>query len=705
MKLAKWRVLKENEVNGKGQVYGAVPEHTLFRRGDHVSAIRRLKIWWKATTGRDDTPLDGETPYWVFSLLFHVALLLALATFLIDYDKYKPVSVNLSPSVPQVVEMPALVEIEYEDEFDEVGANEDENFAAIMNMAPTAEDMAEVEVDVQQQIRDMGEITLEEFIPEFDSEVDTTSLAVNGVAGHATNNTDGAVDRITQEILLSLEENKTLVVWMFDQSASLLKQRDEILRKFENVYDELGQLQEDGNQAFKKHDDKNPLLTQVVAFGSQHSMRLKKPTTSVPDVVQSIRDIPIDESGVENVFSAVAEVGRKYRNLCKVDRKTGLRKRNVMIVIVSDECGDDIQNVDAAISICRRNLMRVYTIGIPAPFGRENAYVKWVDPDPQFDQEVQWAPVRQGPETVRPERIKLHFTENEEEEELFDSGFGPIGLTRLCYQTGGIYFTVHPNRKLGGQQVPRWETSTYSAHLQRFFDPEVMRRYRPDYVSAAEYDRQLQQNKARYALVQAGYTSRVKPMTPPTLRFEKLDEAAFINQVGRAQRSAAELAPKIVGLYEILKTGEKDRDREISLRWKAGYDLAMGRTLAVMIRAGTYNTMLAQIKTGMKFKNPKSNTWLLKPANVITTGSQTEKLASKARTYLDRVVNEHPDTPWALLAQRELGTPIGWVWEETYTRPPEPRAPRPRNNNNNNVRPRPQMEPNTPPPRRPPPKL
>lgn len=669
-----------------------------------MHAIRRIKNWWKVKTGQDDTPLDGETPYWVFSLFFHVALLLALATFLVDYEKYQPVAVELSPSVPEIVEMPTMVEIDYEEEFDEVGAAENDNFAAIMEMAPQAEDLAEVDVDVEQEIRDMGEIALDEYMPEFDSEVDVTSIAVNGVAGHATNNTAGAIDRITQEILLSLEENKTMVVWMFDQSASLLKQRAEILQRFENVYDELSQLQADGNEAFKKHDDENPLLTQVVAFGSRSGTMMRKPTNSVEDVIQAIRDIPIDESGLENVFGAVAEVGRKYRNLCKVDRRSGQRKRNVMIIIVSDECGDDVQNLDAAISICRKNLMRVYTIGIPAPFGRENSYVKWIDPDPNYDQAVQWAPVRQGPETVRPERIKLHFTENEEEEELFDSGFGPFGLTRLCYQTGGMYFTVHPNRQLDGSKIPPWKTSTYSAHLGRFFDPDIMRRYRPDYVSTSEYDRQLQENKARYALVQAGYTSRIKPMSPPQLRFEKFDEARFANEVSQAQRSAAVLAPKITELYEILKTGEQDRDREISLRWKAGYDLAMGRTLAVMIRAGTYNSMLAQIKTGLKFQNTKNNTWVLQPANAISTGSQTEKLAAKARMYLERVVKEHPDTPWALLAQRELRTPIGWKWTETFTQPPQPRQPRPNQGNNNNNQ-RPNMQAPTPPPRRPPPKL
>ena len=45
-----------------------------------------------------------------------------------------------------------------------------------------------------------------------------------------------------------------------------------------------------------------------------------------------------------------------------------------------------------------------------------------------------------------------------------DSGFGPFGLCRLAYETGGLYFTVHPNRKTG-QRIRPWETAAMSSHL------------------------------------------------------------------------------------------------------------------------------------------------------------------------------------------------------------------------------------------------
>jgi hypothetical protein len=36
----------------------------------------------------------------------------------------------------------------------------------------------------------------------------------------------------------------------------------------------------------------------------------------------------------------------------------------------------------------------------------------------------------------------------------------------------------------------------------------------------------------------------------------------------------------------------------------------------------------------------------------------------KALEYLNRVINEHPGTPWEFLATMELNEPLGWEWKE-----------------------------------------
>jgi hypothetical protein len=123
-------------------------------------------------------------------------------------------------------------------------------------------------------------------------------------------------------------------------------------------------------------------------------------------------------------------------------------------------------------------------------------------------------------------------------------------------------------------------------------------------------------------------------------------------------------------VLEILKVAERDRDKEAVPRWQAGYDLAIGRALAAKARTVGYNLMLAEVKRGKKFKNPKNNTWILRPSKNVTVGTQIANDAAKAEEYLNRVIHEHEGTPWAYLARIELGDPLGWEWTESYTAPP-----------------------------------
>ena len=225
---------------------------------------------------------------------------------------------------------------------------------------------------------------------------------------------------------------------------------------------------------------------------------------------------------------------------------------------------------------------------------------------------------------------------------------------------------MHPNRQVG-KDLKRSDTAVYPAYFKRFFDPQRMRPYQPDYVSADEYMRRINGSKMRSSLMQAANRSWLTPLTEPQLRFVKRNEATFATMLLEAQKEAAVLEPQVNQLYELLKAGEVTRNEEKSVRWQAGFDLAMGRVMAVKTRLEAYNTMLAKAKRGLKFTNPKNNTWILTPADELAVGSQVSKTGEKAKEYLRRVVDEHAETPWALLAQRELDEQIGWKWVEDFT--------------------------------------
>ena len=638
--------------------------------------IEALRGWWTRGNSEDELPIDGDASAFLISLVVNLSLIVTLGLIPLEARPEKP-TLHVSITPPEAKE----VELALPEEFSfsslpsaEVGANSYAGEAMALSLAPVIAPVSEVPRYVEMDTRvDVGRIEVNNAIQLATGQHYADNVPVKGAAGEGITGAEGAIDRITHEILLSLEERKTLVVWLLDSTASLVPQRQAIAGRFERIYQELGIIEATGNAAFVKHEDK-PLLTSVHGFGSGLHLMTKKPTDSLAELKDAVASIPKDETGTENVFTAVLDAGRRFADLRYTTANRREPERNVMFVIVTDEAGSDQRRAEEAISFCRRMAMPVYVIGVPAPFGRRETQMKWVDPDPQFNQAPRWGLVEQGPESLLPERINLSYAGSQDDEQVIDSGFGPYALTRLSYETGGIFFAVHPNRNVT-RNVTRRETDAYSAHFTRFFDPEVMRRYRPDYVSVGEYERRARQNKARWSLIQAASQQQLGQMESPTLRFVKTEEAAFATALTTAQQKAASLEPKIDGLFRILQQGEADREKETVLRWQAGYDLAIGRVLAVKVRTETYNAMLAAAKRGLKSKDPKNNTWVLEPSSEVSVGSQLAKLADKAREYLKRVVDEHPGTPWAHLAQRELDDPLSWKWKEEFTDlPPPPRS-------------------------------
>ena len=629
----------------------------------------------------DAPPVRADRSAWLVSLFVHLVFLVVVSYLTLQVD-FAPPELVLTTYVPDPVELKELKPDELH--FDPT-PREAIGATAMGGLEDESSGRAEIppmpqvpSLDVP-PVAAVGQIQARELFEATTSVEADLNHSVKGAAGVAVTGADGAIERLSHEILASLDERRTLVVWFFDQSGSLQTQRKAILQRFNRVYEELGAVEASLAKKEKpKADQKDsPLLTSVVSFGNNVRFRLDQPTSDLERITDAVAAIERDESGVERVFTAVQKAVTRYRKF----RSQG---RNVIFILFTDEAGDDTDQLDPTVDLCRRFEIPVYVVGVPAPFGRRETLVKWVDPNPKYDQSVQWGRVDQGPESYRPERVKILFNGFREDKTPIDSGFGPFALTRLCYETGGIYFTVHPNRRLG-RRIRHGDTKKYTAHFSVFFDPDVMRRYRPEYVSGREYMRQVEESRLRTALLAAAEHSWVEPLDPPRRRFVVRREAEFVKDLTEAQKSAARLSPVAEHLYTILKDGDVDRPREITPRWQAGFDLAVGRVLATKVRAEGYNVMLAKAKRGMKFGQPKNNTWVLESSDQLDVGSRLGREAELAREYLERVTDQHAGTPWAHLAKLELKIPLGWRWKEVFT-PIRPPANRMAANNNNQRR-------------------
>ncbi len=365
------------------------------------------------------------------------------------------------------------------------------------------------------------------------------------------------------------------------------------------------------------------------------------PSRNPEELTKVVREIANDKSGQEQVFTAVDKSLRTFVKHRKEQRA------NLMFIVVTDERGDDFSGLEQIIRKCTRTGTRVYCIGNSAVFGREKGYVRyaWEADGDRFEEDL---PVDQGPETAMVEGLQLPFwTAGGLNLDRMSSGFGPYALTRLCAETGGIYFIADQT------QGPR-------------FDPALMRRYTPDYRPQRDYEQQLSSNRAKAALVRAATIAvPQEAIAQPRRRFLATNDTVLRQQITEAQKPLATLDYYLQELHQILERGEDHRDRLDTDRWRASYDLAMGRVLAMRVRAYGYNAMLAEMKSSPRpFQNEGSNQWIINPAESSDAGASVRRLHKKAMEYLTRVIDEHPSTPWAWLAKVELEEPLGWDWQE-----------------------------------------
>ncbi|MDB5386641.1 MAG: hypothetical protein JWM11_2287, partial [Planctomycetaceae bacterium] len=487
----------------------------------------------------------------------------------------------------------------------------------------------EVEEKVEEQLSPV-EVAMTDSI-EMPAESDLIGK-VNKVGSSSTENTggtEGAIDRLTFELLQSVKERKTLVVWLFDASLSLQARRDLIADRFENVYRQLDAL--DG--AASKH-----LKTAVATFGETTNILTPDPVDGIQDVVPLIRKIKNDVSGKENTFDSVIKVGRKFQQYAVSSN------RKMLMIVVTDEKGDDApQFLEDAIHLLSRAGTRCFVVGNASPFGKEKGVHTWTYPD-GGTAEVE---VDQGPETVYPDMLRMPFVGiNAYDLEKMSSGYGPYALTRLCSETGGVYLIAEEGN---GKR----------------YDPHIMRNYQPDYRPIMVQEKEKMKNKAKYALVDTAARLLVDRIPSPQLSFPANNDNELREAITEAQKPMAVAEGFVKAVLSNMELGEKDRDKITEPRWQAAFDLAMGRAAAVLARTSGYNIVLAEMKlTPKPFARKGNNQWTLKPASAANAVPEIKKKAAKAQLYLKRVIDQHPGTPWADLAERELSQPMGWEWVE-----------------------------------------
>lgn len=505
--------------------------------------------------------------------------------------------------------------------------------------------------------------SLDDILPAEAPAAETEIVSEAGVLKRASS-VEGAVDGITRAIRGSLQDGDLLVVWLFDASLSLVDDRERIATRLKSFFAEAA-VEERGQGA-------GQLSNSVVSFGENMKERVRT-TTSRSRVIQSIRDIPVDYSGTENVFTALARCVRTYHS----------QGNGLTLVVWTDESGDDVEQLEEVIELCRRKHVPVHVVGPSAVLGAAESFHAYTDPETK---KMYLLSVTRGPDSALPERIRLGYwfrtavpagAETSDEFRLpvwyggrdlagINSGFSPFALTRLAVETGGSF------------------TILDSPYDRSPFKLEVMKDYLPTYDSVANYLTRLERHRLRSAVRSAVEVTRgrEKLEVPPLILFGRrseeppydfkgvyLEPRHFARRLRAERRRLIRQASRTAELVEealghVSADGDLDKglrtlySQENSPRWRAWYDLTRGRLLAASVRLEEYRLVCERLGDSDTLKE-KTNFIVLRASRSMRSGETFKRRAEEAERLLSRCIRDNKGTPWEYLAQRELDHPWG----------------------------------------------
>ena len=113
------------------------------------------------------------------------------------------------------------------------------------------------------------------------------------------------------------------------------------------------------------------------------------------------------------------------------------KDRRLLIVLVTDESGDDGADVEEARQALKKYKVPLYVIGRQSLFGYPYAHHQYIDP---VTKDVYHPLIRRGPETADVELYQWDGLYERWDEQ--PSGFAPYELARLTKDSGGIYFVL-----------------------------------------------------------------------------------------------------------------------------------------------------------------------------------------------------------------------------------------------------------------------
>jgi hypothetical protein len=458
-----------------------------------------------------------------------------------------------------------------------------------------------------------------------------------------------ALDQLAREILRHLAQHRLTVVWLFDESISMRDDQQALKEKFDRVAGglRLGLDERRGGTAALQHV--------VAGFGREVHLETPRPTAEIGRVLRAIDGLPVDESGLENTMAALQRVILEGGKWTDDDRR-------MLVVLVTDESGDDGELLEETRRLAVSRKVPVYVIGRQAIFGYDRVHMRYEDP---VTGDVYWPAIRRGPESAAPETLLWDGLHERRDEQA--SGFAPYELARLVRSTGGIYFLLPTEENM---RVRRREKA---------YSMRTLQEYVPDTRSRPAYLDDRGRSPLRTALAGAVEATRGAGFR----RHFPVDPAELERALLEAAPPAQQRLKLLFELEARLRALAPARDREPERRWQAHYDLMLAQVVTHQVKAYEYlaclDEMVELARAGrlVPSRAPVPGRlvveWLLNHApRLKAPPEETAKKVAEATSLLQAVIARHPGTPWADLAQDELDRGFGvgrteWHHDPRYT--------------------------------------
>ena len=446
-----------------------------------------------------------------------------------------------------------------------------------------------------------------------------------------------ALDRITKELMWMLDKSPVLVIWCFDQSESMKDDQAEIRKRIDRIYQELGLLETAQGDRLK---------TAITSFGKGFMVHTSKPTSDLEKIRAAIDAVPIDPSGVEKTCEAVGRSISQFRRMA--------RGRQMALILVSDESGDrqnNLQYLEAAIMEAKSARCRVFTLGREANFGYPVVYFRWRHPETK---RIHWIPVDRGPESAFVEQLQTNGITRRWDS--LSSGFGPYEQTRLCRETGGIFF-----------MLPTVEEKLVGAN-KRTYRHDAMYAYNPDWRARKTVVEDRANHPLRVLLWQIVHdldprNKQAQRSIELATRFP-IEPAKFSERALKQIPRAKKFFDYLVWAEDLLKKNRNLYDDEVSPRWRANYDLTLAQVVAYRARLLEYAAaMQALAQSPPKHPKIKGTTQLfdywLGAQRKLRVPADSQPLIDRGNELFKAVIEKHPATPWAARAEIELRRAYG----------------------------------------------